>query len=88
MTGRLLTHLVTLCLLVRIGESFEMIHCPYQESNRPVNESSFKYLCPGWNSSITDYFLYGYLGSFLPEYNGVSQLIAGAIPLAVEEVNK
>ena len=62
--------------------------CPFSEDKRPINQSSFEYLCPGGNASIEHYFLYGFLGSFQPNYNGVGMIIAGAIPYAVQEVNE
>lgn len=60
--------------------------CPFSE--KPINLTNFEYMCPGGNKSIEDYILYGYLGSFKPVHGGVSLFIAGAIPLAVQAVNK
>lgn len=77
----------TLCL-VASAKQWGRATCPFTEDKRPINSSNFDFLCPGGNQSIEDYFLYGYLGSFNPVYNGVSMLIAGAIPIAVEEVNR
>lgn len=77
----------TLCL-VASAKQWTRATCPYTEDKRPINSSNFDFHCPGGDPSIADYFLYGYLGSFNPDYNGVSMLIAGAIPIAVEEVNR
>lgn len=84
----LISILAALSLMMSGTDSSDLPTCPYKESKRPINVSSFKYLCPGGDEKLDPYFLFGYLGSFNPEYNGVSTLIAGAIPLAVEQVNK
>ena len=60
--------------------------CPY--THRYIDNDNFAYNCPGGDRNTTDYILFGFLGSFIPAYNGVGMIIAGAIPMAVEKVNK
>ena len=83
--------ILTTTLHVCIANNFSgyaTSNCPFIDSKRIINDDTFDDLCPGGNKSIKDYFLYGFLASFNSEYNGVGKSIAGAIPMAVEQVNK
>jgi hypothetical protein len=59
---------------------------PHQCPPPIVNQT--RYYCPGGDDDPKNVELIGYLGSFDVSVDGVGILIAGAIPLAVEHVNK
>ena len=68
------------------GKTVEKYHTMPHSCPPPlVNQS--RYYCPG-SSNDTNIELIGFLPSFSIAQNGVGTFIAGAIPLAVEDVNR
>lgn len=88
----ILSVIMAAVICITLAKNMDMVSksgysgCPY--TVKPIDKNNSKYKCPGGNEEIEPYILFGFLGSFQPAYSGVGMIIAGAIPMAVEKVNR